>query len=392
MIPRINNFAHKALAGTQEIIRGSLLLFGAVATLSSMKELVWFVMLLSIAPVDSAILSGRGCDASNPVFTDSDRLTSQGRHPEARTLLEAALIDLERAPPEKGDHTVSCILDRLGTNMVRIGDLKQGAIFKLRAVETSRTSPLNRTTAVLANNLAATYAELNELDAAERWAQEALSIALQTTGENHPDRLLVYTTLAAIYGYRGDFARAEPLYRRALFHFEKSLGSGHVEVGLTAGNLADIYRTQERHGEAIVLYRKAIAAFESPARPYNRQLLWARSGLMVSCASSGRTNEAESLSKAVIASAERLSPKNDPMLSTVLHRLALVRLSQQDLVGAEALLKRTVSILEASHGSESSRIIPALQTLAHVLRASKDRRTAKQVESRIKKLTMQPDR
>jgi tetratricopeptide (TPR) repeat protein len=199
----------------------------------------------------------------------------------------------------------------------------------------------------------------------------------------------VYTTLAAIHGSRGDFARAEPLYRSALSHLEKNYGSRQVEVGLIAGNLADIYRVQERHGEAIVLYRKAIAVFQSITETDNWQLLWARSGLMASCASTGRMTEAESLSKVTLDSAERLLAATDPRLSTVLHRLALVKLSQQDLVGARMLLERALPILEAAYGAESPRMIAPLQTYAQVLRASKDRRRAKLVETRIQKMSIQ---
>jgi hypothetical protein len=107
---------------------------------------------------------------------------------------------------------------------------------------------------------------------------------------------------------------------------------------------------------------------------------------MVSCAVSGRAIEAESLSRATLQAANRLLPEMDPRFSTVLHRLALVKLSQHDLPGARLLLERALQILECADGATSPRIIPPLQTYAHVLRASKDRRTAKQVEARIKKM------
>jgi tetratricopeptide (TPR) repeat protein len=352
-----------------------------------MKKLAAFVMLLSLGVGRSAIVPSGGCKHSDPVLTEADRLTSQGRHSDARTLLEAALTDRERGLRGGNSYeTLPCILDRLATNLARAGQLKEAVGLSLRAVETSRTVPPNQTTVILANNLAAFYVELSDLDNAERWAQQALSIARQTTDEDHPDRLLVYTTLAAIHGYRGDFARAEPLYRSALFRIEKNYGSRLVEVGLIAGNLADICRVQERHAEAIELYRKAIAVFESVSTTDDWQVLWARSGLMVSCAATGRYIEAESLSKWTLETADRLLPETDPRFSTVLHRLAEVKLSRHDLAGARLLLERALPILESAYGATSPRIVAPMQTYARALRAAKDGRTAKQVEARIRKL------
>ena len=349
-----------------------------------MKFDIALFLLMALRPADAALSTWQGC--RSPETLQGDREFAEGRYPEAYAAYEASFAKLEPGISSADAQAIPCLMDRLATALVRMGKLKDALPWSLRAVERSRTLAANPTTAILANNAAGLYLELGDVNAAERWAREAMLIATQTHRQNQPEPQLMWTTLASIHVYRGDFARAEPLFRSALFHIEMNYGPRHIEVGLAAGNLADIYRSQDRHAKAIEMYRKAIAVFESLPEVANRQMLWVRSGLMVSCAYSGRAAEAESLAGSALKIAEQTYTANDSSFAAVLHHVALVRLSQGDLASARQLCERALVILETTFGAESLRIIAPLQTYARIVRSAKDKHAANRIDARVRML------
>lgn len=245
---------------------------------------------------------------------------------------------------------------------------------------------------ILANNAAGFYLEAGDLIAAEHWAREAVRIAAETYPQDHPDLQLIWTTLASIHALRGDLDRAEPLFRSALFNIEKNLGPDHVEVGLAAANLGEAYRLQHRPLQAIAMFRKAISVFEITPALASRQILLARSGLMVSLVETGREAEAEPLATDILSKLDRVFPVDDPTLATILHNVAVVRLSQRDFVGARTLCERSLAILEKLFGDESSRMISTLRTYAAIARSAKDKVKAKSIDARIMLLLRSTDR
>ena len=69
-------------------------------------------------------------------------------------------------------------------------------------------------------------------------AQEALKVAEDNVGPNHPDVATSLNNLAELYKTQGHYAKAEPLYKRALSIKEKALGPNHPNVATSLNNLA----------------------------------------------------------------------------------------------------------------------------------------------------------
>jgi len=61
-------------------------------------------------------------------------------------------------------------------------------------------------------------------------AKEALKVAENTFGPDHPRVATSLNNLGEVYGAQGRYAEAEPLYKRALAILEEALGSEHPEV------------------------------------------------------------------------------------------------------------------------------------------------------------------
>src|SRR5258705_5809012 len=81
-------------------------------------------------------------------------------------------------------------------------------------------------------------------------AKEALRIAEQTHGPDHPNVATSLNNLAELYQAQGQYVQAEQLFRRALAINEKALGPDHPDVVRSLNNLAALYRTQRHYAPA----------------------------------------------------------------------------------------------------------------------------------------------
>jgi tetratricopeptide (TPR) repeat protein len=72
-------------------------------------------------------------------------------------------------------------------------------------------------------------------------AKEALKIAEEIFGKDHPGVALSLNNLASLYCSQGKYSKAEPLYKRALEIYEKVLGPYHPDVATVLENMAGFY-------------------------------------------------------------------------------------------------------------------------------------------------------
>ena len=93
-------------------------------------------------------------------------------------------------------------------------------------------------------------------------AKEALNLAEQTFGPDHPATARSLNNLAVVYQAQGKYAEAEPLYRQSLAMDEKILAKNHPQVVQTLNTLAAIYQTQGRYAEAETFYTQALEILE----------------------------------------------------------------------------------------------------------------------------------
>jgi tetratricopeptide (TPR) repeat protein len=81
-------------------------------------------------------------------------------------------------------------------------------------------------------------------------ANEALKVAEETFGPEHPKVATSLNNLALIYKAQGKQAAAEDFYKHALTILEKSSGSDNPRVATAIYNLARLYHDQEKYVEA----------------------------------------------------------------------------------------------------------------------------------------------
>ena len=94
---------------------------------------------------------------------------------------------------------------------------------------------------------------------AAKVAMEALKVAENTFGPDHPAVGVSLNNLAGLYEVQGKYAAAEPLYKRALAISEKALGPSHPHVATVLKNMASLYKETGRVDEAKRLEERAKA-------------------------------------------------------------------------------------------------------------------------------------
>ena len=98
-------------------------------------------------------------------------------------------------------------------------------------------------------------------------AKQALKVAEDAGGPDHPDVATSLNSLATLYYEQGQYANAEPLFERSLAIFEKTLGPDHPNVATILNNLAEMYKTQGKYALAEPLYKRAMKIRETTLGP-----------------------------------------------------------------------------------------------------------------------------
>jgi tetratricopeptide (TPR) repeat protein len=81
-------------------------------------------------------------------------------------------------------------------------------------------------------------------------AKDALKVAEETFGSEHPNMAFSLSNLAILYQEQGKYVEAELLYKRALAISEKALGKDHPDVATVLENMAVLYEKIWKKDEA----------------------------------------------------------------------------------------------------------------------------------------------
>ncbi len=90
-----------------------------------------------------------------------------------------------------------------------------------------------------------------------RVAKQALQVAQQSDGPDHPNVALSLGNLAELYEAQKEYAKAEPLYKRSLEIMEKEFGQDDPFLVPTLLNMASLYDNTGREDEAQRMMERA---------------------------------------------------------------------------------------------------------------------------------------
>ena len=76
-------------------------------------------------------------------------------------------------------------------------------------------------------------------------------------GTNHPDYAIVVNNLASLYEDMNRFSEAEPLYLEALKIMKNVYGADHQSYAIVVANLAELYRKADNFAKAEILIKES---------------------------------------------------------------------------------------------------------------------------------------
>jgi tetratricopeptide (TPR) repeat protein len=175
-------------------------------------------------------------------------------------------------------------------------------------------------------------------------AEEALRIAIQSTGEESLDTALAYSSVAEAHRSMGSAARALPLYRRARALYRNVLGPNHPRVAALLSQEGLILLQDGKLALAEQAMTQSLKLLQTTCPACTAEQAIAESNLGLLRLRQRRYTEADHAFTAAIDKREKLTAHPGPELADALQCLAEVREKQHRLEDAARLNTRAEMI------------------------------------------------
>jgi tetratricopeptide (TPR) repeat protein len=176
-----------------------------------------------------------------------------------------------------------------------------------------------------------------DMNAAQRWYDQALAERTRISGEFHPEASESLNALGSIAYMRGDWRAAERYFLRSLAVDRKVLGPAHTSLAVTMNNIGRLRLERRDFSGARAILDEALALFRAKRTEVHDETIFTLSNLGLAELALGRSREAEALMtqalQAAVADQQRL---HGPILGDLAdlecrsgrYRRALARLDQ----------------------------------------------------------------
>ena len=219
---------------------------------------------------------------------------------EAARLLDQALV-IRRSAGDPRDPEIALLLADQGRLWLQRGNAEQASTLLLEALAIQRQAGNVVALAKTLNSLGMTAQNLEKVEDAGRYYDEALAIRNEVLGPTHPDTSLTRGNLAALYYQRSDFARAAPIFRETVELQRKALGDDHPSVATSRNNLAVVLMMMGDYDGAEPEYREALRIRRKAYGDGHRAVATTRYHLGRLLRDKGKTADAEASMRQAIA-------------------------------------------------------------------------------------------
>ena len=149
-----------------------------------------------------------------------------------------------------------------------------------------------------------------DMNAAQRWYDQALTTRISISGEFHPEASESLNALGSIAYMRGDWRSAEQYFLRSLAVDRKVLGPAHTSVAVTMNNVGRLRLERREFSSAREILNEALALFRAKRTEVHDETIFTLSNLGLAEFELGHYREAETLMlqalQAAIADKQRL--------------------------------------------------------------------------------------
>jgi tetratricopeptide (TPR) repeat protein len=230
------------------------------------------------------------------------------------------------------------------------GRLPESEVLFGDALELARQvhGPDHPEVAAILNNLGQLYVQQEKLDRAEAAHRESLTIYRETLDPDHPRLATTLSNLGRLAGGRGDYAGAEKLFREALDIYRDRLGPDHQHVATLIHNIAYCKLNRHDYPGAIAEFQAALAIYHrtyGQDHPDNAIIL---QNLARAHEGNGDLAEAEDILREALTIQTGALPESHPDTANTLRMLGTVIMNHDSPVKAEPLLRRSLDMLRTT--------------------------------------------
>ena len=220
------------------------------------------------------------------------------------------------------------------------------------------------------NNLSLLYQSTNRLPEAESLMRRALAVNEKRYGPDHPEFAIILSNLAQIVQAMNRLLEAEPMLFRALAINENAYGQDSPKVANDLINLAQILHDTNRIAEAEPLMRRALAIHEKNYGPEHPVVAVGLNNLAALLSDTNRLKEAEPLMQRALAITEKCYGPDHPSVATCRNNLALLFQTKNRFDEAESLMRQALTIDLKNFKPEHPKIAIRLNNLAKLFEAT----------------------
>ncbi len=195
-------------------------------------------------------------------------------------------------------------------------------------------------------------------------AEQALTLARQLWGEEHPNIATSLNNLAYLYESQGRYTEALPLFEQALEMRQRLFAGDHPDVASSLNNLAGLYKSQGRYAEAQRLSEQVLEMRQRLFAGDHPDVASSLNNLAYLYKSQGRYAEAQPLYEQALEMTKRLFVGDHPDVASSLNNLAGLYESQGRYAEAQPLLEQALEMRKRLFVGDHPNVASSLNNLA----------------------------
>ena len=264
---------------------------------------------------------------ANSLYGLGTTLAKNGRYGDAEKCLREALA-LQQTLYGASNPDVARSLKDLARAVSDGGDLRAGIPIMQRAVDMQRAlrgaEPHPDLSEVL-NDMGDLLQQNGDLDGAERYFREALTMKRRLLGERHPEIAAGLENLASVLQDKESFAEAERLYKQSIDMNRELLGPNHPEIANTIWNLASLQYDRGETQEALANALQVLSIWRNAYPPDHPRIAFALNVIGFWQVMAAHYSEADHYLQLGLAMRRRLFGDNQPDVASSLMHVAILR-------------------------------------------------------------------
>jgi CHAT domain-containing protein len=242
-------------------------------------------------------------------------------------------LELRKGGENKGMYVVS--MNNMGVLKKETGEYTEAEAQLKQALEFSRTIHDSMALALVSNNLAMTYLDMNNLKSAESYMLMSLDEANKVLKENSSNYIKLEINLANIYRFEKKYAESEAVYLKAIEIKEKKLGA-HPDLAHLKKGLAQLYMEMGKTDKVEDLLQSAYSINKRKLGSKNPATLSVQQELANFYRYSGNTTRAYELISDVAEKKKEIYGESHPNYIQALEDLALTQWQNNHFTDAKS--------------------------------------------------------